>query len=138
MTADQSALLQSPRELARLILEAVAVLHERGYGRLRVHCYLKDGIGAWRHTLFAANTYPSTQGFVDIPKPWARGSLPGLSVAEGVSAVDVADVIEQKFPKLLDAARGSDSTYEYWYRELLAAHPGRVLEIDPPDSARPI
>jgi hypothetical protein len=138
MTADRSERPQSPHELARLILEAVAVLHERSYGRLKVHCYVKDGLGAWRHTLFAASSYPIARGFSDLPTPWAHGSLPGSPVAKGLTAVEVADAIERKFPELLDAARGSDSEYELWYRELLAAHPGCVFEIETPNSARPI
>jgi hypothetical protein len=35
MTADLNARTQRSHELARLIMEAVAAMHERGYGRLK-------------------------------------------------------------------------------------------------------
>ena len=39
-------------------MEAVAVLHARGYGLLKLYCYVKEGLGQWRHWLFASDAFP--------------------------------------------------------------------------------
>lgn len=123
--------------LARFILDAVSTLHTRGYGRLKIHCYAKDGIGAWRHTLFASDAYPAVGGFGELPPPIAHGSAPGWAVAHGNSSTEVADQIERRYPELMRAARGPESEFVRWYQDLLSAHPGKAFEIEHPDMARP-
>lgn len=124
---------QTAEEQARLIMEAVAVLHARGYGLLKLYCYVKDGLGAWRHWIFASDAFPT-----DIwhwPGPSAHGSLPGFELFEGNTPEEVADSMLHEAPQVLDAARGQDATYVNWYREILLAYPEDVLAMEAPSIA---
>jgi hypothetical protein len=124
----------SPEVQARLLMQAVALLHARGFGRLRLYGYVKEGLGVWRHVLFAADTLPASIG--RLPLPCVHGSLPGEAVSPATTAEAVADDITARFPELLEAARGEDAPWVQWYRELLAAHPHGVLELESPHEAR--
>jgi hypothetical protein len=123
----------SPKQHARLIMEAVALLHQRGFGRLKLFCYVKEGLGAWRHGLFASDTFP--ESIRDLPEPNATGSLPGMAVANGDSPEEVADDIVSKHPELANAALGSDHVYVEWYGRMIAEHPQGVLEMESPREA---
>lgn len=112
----------------RAIMEAVAVLHDRGYGRLKLFCYVKEGLGAWRHQLFAGDRFPP-QG-APLPRPVAGGSLPSWPVARGATAEQVADAVLAAHPGLAAAAVGADDAYVAWYREMLVAHPVGALEME--------
>lgn len=118
----------SPKQQARLIMEAVALLHQRGFGRLKLFCYVKEGLGAWRHGLFASDTFPGS--IEDLPKPKAIGSLPGMAIANGDSPEEVADDIVSKHPELANAALGSDHVYVEWYGRMIAEHPHGILEME--------
>lgn len=122
-----------PRIQARLIMEAVAILHDRGFGRLKLICYVKEGVGAWRHFLFAADSFPND--LAEAPQPVVWGSLPGMGVAAGGTAEAMADEILACYPQLADASRGLDSHYVSWYRDLLTSFPDGVLEMEFADSA---
>jgi len=67
--------MQSDYTQARLIMEAVAVLHARGYGRLKLLCYIKEGLMVWRHGLFVADTFP--RHMRELINRTGVGSLPG-------------------------------------------------------------
>lgn len=125
--------MSPPEQQARHIMEAIALLHRRGFGRLKLFCYIKEGLGAWRHGLFASNTFPESMR--DLPGPNATGSLPGAAVAEGGSPEEVADDIVLKYPELADAALGSDPEYVAWYERLITAHPQGVVEMESPHVA---
>lgn len=118
----------TPYKQARVLIEAVAVLHERGYERLHLVSYVKEGLGAWRHMLFAADSYLPQSG--PLPEPIARGSLPGLAIARGETPEEMADDLERRYPELIAASRGSLPKHVRWYRELLQAHPGRAFELE--------
>lgn len=115
---------------ARLLMEALAVLHQRGYGRLKLYCYVKEGLGAWRHWIFASDEFPNSIGAWDGPK--RGGSLPGMACFEGVTADDVADDILSRYPRLAEAARGQDEVYVSWYMQMLADYPEGILEMESP------
>ncbi len=115
-------------------MEAVALLHDEGYGRLKIYCYIKSGLGAWRHYLFAADRF--LQRISDLPKPIASGSLPDWPIAAGSTAELIAKSLLEKFPELLHAAVGEDSTYTNWYRLLLQQYPTSVLLMERQDIAR--
>ena len=111
-------------------MEAVAVLHQRGSGRLKLFCYVKEGLGAWRHCLIASDTFPNR--IHDLSESSGLCSLPGSPIAAGDTPQDIADHILLRYPKLVDAALGSDPAYVDWFAQLLAAHPEGVLEMESP------
>lgn len=113
---------------ARLLMEALAVLHQRGYGRLKLYCYVKEGLGAWRHWVFASDEFPDS--IWAWPGPKCHGSLPGMAIFDGVSVEEVAESVLARCPNVTEAARGHDESYVTWYREMLAAHPEGILEME--------
>ena len=119
---------------ARLILEAVAVLHARGYGRLKLLCYIKEGLGAWRHGLFAADTFP--RNIRELPHRVRCGfSIPGWPLATGQTAEEVANAIIAGAPTLLKDALGTDAAYVSWYKGMLAQYPKGILQMESSDEA---
>jgi hypothetical protein len=114
-------------------MEAVAILHSRGFGRLKLLSYFKEGIGAWRHCLFASDNFPS--GLYETPEPKALGSLPNPPLAIGSTAEQVADNIALKYPDICDAATGQDENYVNWYRTILKEYPGELLIMESRDTA---
>lgn len=120
----------SSRQQARLLMEALAVLHQRGYGRLKLFCYIKGGLGAWRHWLFASDEFPNN--VVAWQGPKHGGSLPGWAIFSGTTAQEVADDILSRYPHLAQAARGKDEVYVSWYQQMLADYPDGILEMESP------
>ena len=121
----------SPVELqARHIMEAVRVLHKKGYGRLRLLCYVKEGLPAWRHKLFASDEFAFESGSVV-----SEGSLPGWPVVRGETPEQIADRIEEKFPDLMMLARGEPGRYAAWFAEVLDTYPEGILEMEVSNSA---
>lgn len=117
-----------PKNQARLIMEAVSVLHERGFGRLKLFCYFKEGLGAWRHMLFVSDTFPDH--IRDLPELTVHCSLPGWPVSWGNTPEEIADGIIAKYPQLMEAALGSDDPYVTWYRSVLAENPKGILQME--------
>lgn len=123
----------SPMARARMLMDAVAELHRRGHGRLKLFAYVKEGLGVWRHWLFASDAFPSSAA--ELPRPLAHGSLPGGAIANGSTASELADAIVTSFPDLVAAATGDDAEYVEWYRRMLEAEPDGVLEMESPRRA---
>ena len=121
---------QPAHRAARLLMEAVAVLHQRGAGQLKLCCYVKEGLGAWRHWVFASDMFPVN--IRDWPGPSVHGSFPGLSSVQGSSAEEIADWLMAQRPEVIEAGHGQDETYVTWYRSLLATYPDGVLEMETP------
>lgn len=113
---------------ARLIMEAVSVLHQRGFGHLKLFCYFKEGLGAWRHMLFASESFPDH--IRDLPEPIASGSLPGWPVSQGKTPEEIADGIIAKHPRLAEAAFGGEDPYAIWYRNVLAMHAEGIIQME--------
>ncbi|MBK6614945.1 hypothetical protein [Ottowia sp.] len=120
----------TPEEQARLVMEAVAVLHARGYGLLKLYCYIKEGLGQWRHWVLASDAFPENIGLWDGVQ--VRGSIPGRPAFDGRTAEEVANSILANRPELLEAGRGEDGIYVRWYRNMLVAYPDGILEMESP------
>ena len=125
---------ESAERQARLVMEAVAVLHDRGYGLLKLYCYIKEGIGEWRHWIFASDVFP--RGALFWPGIVVEGSIPSWLRFGGMTAEEVAVSMLERAPEVLEAARGEDIAYVHWYREMLLAYPDGILEMESPYKAR--
>lgn len=121
----------TPIQHARVILDAVSLLHQAGHGRLRVRCYVKEGLGAWRHQLFAADRFELEPG-----PSTGLASLPGWPVAEGDTPEAIADNLKLRWPELLEAARGPADAYAHWLRRILDQDPHGVFEMEDSGEAR--
>lgn len=118
----------------RLLMEGVAKLHQRGFGRLKLLSYVKEGLGAWRVFLFAGDQWPDQLS--DIPEPSfscrnVEGDLPAFE-----SGMEAARVLEERIPTVLKAARGRDAVYEQWFARLLEDHPVGILVMEDAERAR--
>lgn len=112
------------------IVAAVSRLHGAGYGRLRILCYVKDGISAWRHRLFVSD------GFTFDGAPGTHlYSLPDWAIATGKNSRVVAAKLLEAFPELMQAAQGPSNSYAIWLRSLLVQYPGAVFEMEEPEHA---
>ena len=125
---------QTANKQARLVMEAVAVLHARGYGLLKLYCYVKEGLGQWRHWLFASDAFP--HGLAGWPGITTHGSIPSRPLFEGSTPQEVAESMLEQAPRVLENARGEDHTYVDWFRDMLLTHPDGVLEMESPLEAR--
>jgi hypothetical protein len=123
------------RDDARLVMETIAELHRRGYGRLKLFSYTKEGISAWRHCLFASDQFP--QSLSDLPKARVFSSIPWFSTptVQGRSAADAADKFIAKNPELMSAAHGVDPAYVAWFANMLEANPNGILDMESPFEA---
>jgi len=121
------------RQQARLLMEALAVLHRRGYGRLKLYCYVKEGLGAWRHWVFASDEFPDSIGAWRGPQ--RSGSYPGMTTFDGGTAEEVAESILARCRDVVEAAHGHDESYVAWYREMLANYPDGILVMESAHSA---
>lgn len=124
----------SAERQARLVMEAVAVLHDRGYGLLKLYCYIKEGIGEWRHWVFASDAFP--RGILFWPGTMVEGSIPSWRRFGGMTAEEVAVSMLERAPEVLEAAHGEDIAYVNWYREMLLAYPDGILEMESPYKAK--
>jgi hypothetical protein len=125
-----------PPEIARLVMETVGELHDRGYGRLKLFCYIKEGLGVWRNFLFVGDNFPGS--ISQLPKPILSGSIPWLSTptVEGGSPVDAADNFIKTHPEFSSLAVGRDDIYVNWYKNMLRLHKAGVLEMESPFVAK--
>lgn len=118
---------------ARHVMEAVGILHSRGYGLLKLFSYIKEGLGQWRYFLFAGDVFPYNIASWPGPRIW--GSIPSYHRLDGDTPAEVATFIEERGVNLLSAAKGSDPIYVNWYAEVLQRHPLDVLLMESPDRA---
>jgi hypothetical protein len=116
-------------------METIAELHRRGYGRLKLFSYTKEGIGAWRHWLFASDSFPDSVS--DLPKSKVGGSIPWLwtPTVVGHSVANAAEKFSAQNPELMLAALGADPIYVSWYANMLEACPMGVLDMESPFEA---
>ncbi len=118
------------RQHAYAILAAASRLHDAGYSRLRIRCYVKEGLGAWRHCLFASDEFNESEGCAtDLY------SLPGDPIADGRNSRAIAAELVARYPRLMAAAKGPPGDYAAWLRHILLQHPGCVLEMEEPEHA---
>lgn len=120
----------NPHKHAYAIVTAVSRLHQAGYGRLRILCYVKEGLGVWRHRLFASD------GFDRESESMTRlYSLPGRPIADGRDSRAIAAELVVQYPGLMAEAKGPPGDYAFWLRRLLLRHPGCVFEMEAPEHA---
>lgn len=123
--------LRPAERQARRLLEAVSALHDAGFGRLRLLCYVKEGLGAWRHRLFVADKFEIMSS---TATPLA--SLPGWPLVRGDTVAEIVDNLKIKFPELMEQARGDIDEYAVWLKHILISHPDGILEMESPYEAR--
>jgi len=109
--------------VARLILEAVAVLHARGHQRLRAFPNVSGSGFWWRIAICSVDTlagnawpYSVEPGAVFRYTMAAGFEIDGLRVGPDTSADEVADAILES---LSDTGLGRDWAYTGWFAELL-------------------
>ena len=126
----------SPAHNPRLAMEMIAELHERGYGRLKLFCYTKEGLGVWRSFLFVGDSFPDC--ISELPKPILNGTGYWLSTPadEGCSASHAADDFIKTHHDFLSMAIGKDEVYVNWYSNMLRLHKNGVLEMESPFVAK--
>lgn len=118
------------RHHAFAILAAVSRLYHAGYGRLRIRCYVKEGLGAWRHCLFASDEFNTADRCAtDLY------SLPGYPIADGRGSRAIAAELVTHYPRILEAAKGPPGEYATWLKQLLLLHPGCVFQMETPEYA---
>ncbi len=120
----------NPRRHAFAIVAAVSRLHQAGYGRLRILCYVKEGIGAWRHRLFASEGFEPGGAY-----GMSLYSVPDHPMAEGDGSRAIAADLVARYPQLMAAAKGPPGDYAAWLRQILLRHPGCVFEMEEPGHA---
>jgi hypothetical protein len=126
----------SPAHNPRLAMEMIGELHERGYGRLKLFCYIKEGLGVWRSFLFVGDNFPDR--ISELPRPILDGTRYWLSVPadEGSSARDAADDFVKTQHEFLSTAIGKDDIYVNWYSNMLRLYKNGVLEMESPFVAK--
>ncbi|QIG42042.1 hypothetical protein G5V58_03985 [Nocardioides anomalus] len=118
-------------ERMRLVLEMVAVLHRRGYQRLRIVPGMSGSGLYWRVSITpSANVRPEPRlGGVDhvddhkhLVAFWTNADeqVFGEELSAKATSSALADHFENQFPDVLAAARGSDWSYAGWYVEMLS------------------
>lgn len=121
-------------ENIRLVMETVAELHRRGYGRLKLFCYCKEGQGSWRHWLFVSDDFPNSAD--ELPTTALHGSVPGWPpTVKGKSPEEAAERFIEDHPEIMSDAKGFDMFYVHWYAGMLRSYPRGVLEMQSPDLA---
>lgn len=122
------------REQARLIMETIGVLHQEGYGLLKLYCYVKEGMGRWTYIVFAGDRLPPSS--YHVPPEHIFGSLMSYDLCDCVESVDDVLTIFRGYSNVLELAKGSDPVYVAWYADMLVkTAPVGVLEMEGPHAA---
>lgn len=122
VVTDEATLQQVQHELLlgtlRRILEGVAVVHERGYHRVRILPGMSPSGAAWRVEMAIGDIRPDAPAGVGYSS--ADGSaFMGAEVTPTTPAADVAEIILAALPLAVPSA--DDPAYVSWYAGLLAA-----------------
>lgn len=120
----------------QLVLDVIARLHSKGFGRLKLICYTKDGVGAWRYLVFAADDFPDGRIHSNIPQPLVRGSYPDWKLIQDTDVEAAAASFAAENQELMRAAQGSDVVYTEWFSSVAALARGARLEMERADLAR--
>lgn len=118
------------KQHARKIVEAISLLQEAGYGNARINCYIKEGLGAWRHQIFASEAFEKTKD-----KSTGLFSIPGNPIAAGDTAEEIANEIIKNYPQIMAAAKSPPTAYSLWLKEVLKDNPDGVFQMELPDAA---
>jgi len=110
----------------RKLIEAVLLLHKRGYGKLRLEAGLSPSGGHWRYRLHATDSkVRGRHGSLGDNTEFDWGGVANENPAE------LADSIMHDLPDLMAAAKGQDTAYEEWLSEIAAesAPDGLFIEL---------
>ena len=102
---------------ARHIVEAISKLHLQGFGRLRLLCYVKEGLPAWRHLLFASERFERGTFVTSL------FSVPTNPISIAPSPESIAREIQSSHPEVLKEARGPFDEYCAWLKKLIEDNP---------------
>lgn len=129
VTMDQATLEQIDAELARAtplrILQAVRVLHQRGYRGVRILPGMSPSGMHWRVSVTTSENLDDASGSL-ILRDWDRAlnyttgggsEFAGARVTVATSPEVAADVILAALPEL--SPENADPSYEQWYDELM-------------------
>ena len=125
MTQDTARDPMCGHRLARRLMRMVAVLHERGFESLYLHCGMNGSGSCWRYSIGAM----ADGGW---PRRW-RDPLQVVNSMDGSDASDqiawaelddspevLADKFMMIYPEIVAAARVPNAAYVAWYRHMLA------------------
>ena len=114
------------RKNPRFVMEMIKELHNLGYEKIRLYCYIKEGLGEWRHFIFAHDYLPSTEYNYPEPNVDADYALSGSKTPR-----DAALKFISINPEISLAGKGKDPFYRAWYSALLErCGPGSVMEME--------
>jgi hypothetical protein len=115
-------------------MEAVGELHGRGYSRLKLYCYIKEGLGRWRHILVAADDFPEEP--LQLPGECVLFEPADFAFRRDFTdPFALADDFESQH-SFFSHARGLDEAYVTWYREMLEqTAPWGIIMMESPDRA---
>jgi len=109
---------------ARHIVEAVSKLHSQGFGRLRLFCYVKEGLPAWRHLLFVSEFFQ--RGTCATP----LFSVPTNPISLADNSEAIAKEIKDYHPDLIEQARGPFDDYCAWFKKIIEFYPNETFEME--------
>lgn len=115
-------------QIARRIMEMIALLHNRGYESLYLDSCIAPSGMYWRYKIAAMvnNSWPNPNcHFGNDKSLFVSGSigggfqqkLPWAKITDTTKTM--ADKFQNKYPKILNDARVSNAQYVSWYKEML-------------------
>lgn len=126
-----------------VILEAVAVLHSRGYHRIRILPGMSSSGVHWRIAVTAAENMVDERGHLSLRESelaftYTTGTgaeIAGRSVTGATTPEEIADVIIESLPSPLG---GDDQAYVQWYARLMdLVHRYHALPVAYADYSNP-
>ena len=121
---------RQPEVHARHVLEAMSHLHLQGFGRLRLLCYIKEGLPAWRHLLFISDRFSRGDFATQLY------SVPTNLISLKPDPESIAEEIKEVHHEIIEAARGPFDDYCSWIRQVLEKYPDEVFEMENEAEAR--
>ena len=123
------------REYQQLVLDMIVTLHKKGYGLLKLLCYTKEGLGAWRHMVFAADTFPDGRIRANIPEPKVFCSFRDMPLARHIDPETSGILFLASNSELGQRAIGNDSRYTSWFSSIAMIQANGVFEMERPHLA---
>lgn len=118
------------RNESRLLMETIGELHKLGYGKVKLYCYFKEGLPAWRKALFADSALPPSMREIESP----RFPNPLFLASNGDTPHDLANKLIEERANDLTYALGKDETYVSWYANMLRlTAPDGIMEMEYPN-----
>lgn len=114
-------------------MEMIGELHKMGYGKLKLYCYIKDGIGTWRSVVFSSDNW--APGPFSPPESsivaWLHNNAPKLINPRQAAELFSSDGGNHE---ILQQAKGCDTLYVDWYEDMLKkSRPDGILLMEHAD-----